>query len=508
MAAGWSGLFDGIQAGLQTDALMFIALGTLIGVLVGAAPGIGPTVGMSVMLPIAIRLSPENAIFLLMAISVGAAFGNSFPAILVRVPGTPSALLTVIEGYPFFRRGEAGRALQISLVSSVIGQFAGVIMFILFVIPLADVAIRLLFPEVFAIVVFGIVTAAGLVTKSPWKGVAAIALGLLLAIPGQDAITGQTRFTFGSGYLQQGLPIVPVVVGLLAFREVFGTAEKGVVTVASHVKRFKIQRWLTAVDAKSIAIPVVIGTIIGVLIGIVPGAGGAVASFVAYQVIKIVLRKKRDWGEGSPEGLATVDSSANSSTVGELIPTLALGIPGAPTMVVLMSALAAQGIYAGPQLVQTRPELLYATFGGLLVGVAFLALIGYLCIPPSIYVTLLSPAGTMAVSTVLIITGAFALRWQMLDVWACLAAGVLGYLLERFGYPVAPAALAFILGGMLERSLRRGLVMTGGWLEFVSRPITAMLLVLAIIAFVGGIAMNRRLAISQREHIAGQESRP
>jgi putative tricarboxylic transport membrane protein len=254
-----------------------------------------------------------------------------------------------------------------------------------------------------------------------------------------------------------------------------------------------------------IALPVAIGTLVGMFIGIVPGAGSAVASFVAYQVIKVVMTKHTDWGEGSAAGLATIDASANASNSGELIPTLALGIPGAPTMVVIMAALATQGIFPGPQLVQTRPELLYATFGGLLLGVVLLAVIGYLMIPPSIYLSTLSPPATMAVTLVLIVAGIFSLRWNLLDVWVCMAAGLLGYFMNRYDYPVAPTALAFILGGMLETNLRRGLVMTGDWIGFVARPITATLLVLALLAFIGGILTNRRIArgVPQPERSAG-----
>lgn len=488
-------LLNGLAVGTQPDALIFITMGIIIGIVVGAAPGLGPTVGMSLMLPVAVRLSPENAIFLLASINVGAAYGNSIPAILLRVPGTPSALLTVIEGAPLHERGEGKRALMISLSSSVVGQLAGVLMFIAFIIPLSEIAVKLLFPETFGIVVFGIVAATGLVTKAPFKGIAAIMIGLLLAIPGQDAITGQIRFTFGTGYLQTGFPVIPVVVGLLAFREVFSTAEQRLIDSKTQIRQVLGGRtWLSKRDWKEIALPTTVGTIVGVFIGIVPGAGSAVASFVAYQIAKLVMSSREGWGEGSISGLAAIDSSANSSSAGELIPTLALGIPGAPTMVVIMAALGTQGLFAGPQLLKSRPDLIYSVFGGMLVGVVALAFIGYLFIKPSVYISSISPPVTMSLTLVLIVVGAFAIRWQMMDVWVSLGAGLLGYLMTRYDYPVAPTALAFILGGMMETSLRRGLVMTQGWEAFFARPVTLGLLVLSAITFVGGIFMNVRLA--------------
>lgn len=489
-------LIEGLAAGLQPEAVLFVSLGVLVGILVGAAPGIGPTVGVAVLMPVAVRIGPENAIFLMASVNVGAAFGNSLPAILAGVPGTPAALLTAVEGRPFRERGESGRALLIALTSSVVAQFFGVIMFVAFAIPLAEIAIGLLFPEVFAVVVFGIVTATGLVTSSPWKGFAAIMLGLLLSLPGQDSITGQLRFTFGQGYLETGLHPVVVVVGLLAFREVFIAAERGVSGLPAGGVVLAMQRWLSAADWRDLVIPLVVGTLVGFAIGIIPGAGGAVASFVAYQVLKAVQSKRTDFGKGSPGALATVDGAANASSAGELIPTLALGIPGSPTMVVVLAALSAQGVFAGPHLINSYPGVLYSVFGALLVSVFVLAVLGYLSIRPSVILSSVSPQATMAVTMVLVVTGAFALRWSLTDVGVAVGAGVVGYLMNRFGYPVAPAALAFILGPMLELNLRRGLIMTAGWTGFVSRPIVAVLLALAVVTFFAAILANRRAARS------------
>ena len=484
---------EGLSAAIHPEALLFLLVGTLIGIVVGAAPGVGPTLGMSIMLPVAVRLDATNAIFLLVAINVASNFGNAFPAILVRVPGTPSALLTVVEGSPFHDRGEGGRALYIALWASVLGQLFGVLAFIALVVPLSRVAGRFLFPELFAIVVFGIVAATGLVSTNAWKGIAAIGIGLTLALPGADAITAIPRLTFGVGRLVQGMPIIPVTVGLLAFREVFLAASRRPKAILGAPSSLRGSKWLSRADWKGILAPTSIGTVIGIFIGAVPGAGAAVASFVAYQDIKGIYRKDQDFGKGSVRGLAAVESSNNSATAGELVPTMALGIPGATTMVVLMAALAAQGLYLGPQLMESRPDLLYSTFGGLLISVVMMAIVGYLLIKPSIHLSQLSQAGTTAVTLILIVTATFSLRWSMFDVWVCFGTGVLGYVMTRFDFPVAPAALTFILGSVLEENLRRGLVMTRGPAEFFLRPMTLSLLVAAATTFVLGVAMNRRI---------------
>lgn len=473
-------LAAGLAAGFTFEALFIITAGIVIGIVVGAAPGLGPTVGMAVMLPFALTLSPEHAVFLLVAILVGSGFGNSIPAVLVKVPGTAGALLTVEEGYPFQQRGEGGRALLICLVSVVIGGAIGTLVFIAFVIPLSAFAIRLLFPEVFAIVVFGLLTAVGLISGQVAKGLIALAFGLLLAVIGSDPVSGLPRYAFGNPNLSFGLHVIPVTVGLLAFREVFLDARKPDFAWG-RVNSLSV-RWLSSADWKAISWPVAVGTGIGLVLGAVPGAGATVAAFVAYQAIKSIARDKSQFGRGHPGALAGIDASNNAAAAGELIPTFGLGIPGGAPMVVVMAALTAQGLIPGPTLLQTRPELLYATFGGLMSATLVLAIVGYLIIGPSVYLSRLSRPAVITTTMLLVVVGTFSLRWSMFDVWVCFVMGLIGYVMTRRGYPVAPAALGFILGKMMEASLRRGLIMADGWIGFLSRPGTAIMLGLAVIA--------------------------
>ena len=477
-----SSLAGGLGVAFEPQALLFIAIGTVIGLIVGAAPGLGPTIGMAVMLPFALTLTPEHAIFLLVAIFVGSNFGNAIPAILIRVPGTPSALLTVVEGYPFHEKGEGGRALLIALVSSFLCQVIGIFLFIAFVIPLAQVAVRFLFPEVFAITIFGLVAAIGLIGTSVAKGFVAIALGLALSFVGQDPVLGIPRFAFGTGELAFGLPIVPVIVGLLAFREVFSQVER-IDRRPAIVMPFKLE-WLSKADWKAITLPLIIGGVVGTIGGAIPGAGVSLATFITYQVMKVIGRNRYRFGKGDPGVLAAVEGSNNAAAAGELIPTFGIGIPGSAPMVVVMAVLSAQGLIVGPALMKTQPELLYATFGGLIAATVMMGVLGYIAIWPSVYVSRLSRPAVATATMVLSVTGIYALRWSLFDVWICLACGVVGYLIARFGYPVAPAALAFILGDLLEANLRRGLVMTHDLAGFLTRPVTAVLLVLAVLMVV------------------------
>lgn len=475
-------LVHGLATAVHPEAMAMIILGVVVGLLVGAAPGLGPTLGMIVLLPFALKLSAESGILLLVSVLVGSGFGNSIPAVLLNIPGTPGAMLACIEGHPFHRKGESGRALLVSLISAVTGQFVSIFVFILFVIPLAHLAIRLLFPEMFAIVLVGLLSAAAFVNRRVVKGLVALAVGLLLAEIGPDPITGALRLTFGNEWLATGLSEIPVITGLLAFREVLRLAE--------HVREARAQTgklhvsWLPRLrkgDFKTISLPVAWGVAVGTLVGAIPGAGGSVAAFLNYEVVHATSKDKSQFGKGSLKGLASVEAPNNAAIGGELIPTFGLGIPGAAPMVVILVLLTAEGIEPGPNLVNTQPLLLYATFGGLLVATLVKAVIGYFVIGPSIYLSKLSPMGTLLTASLLVTVGVYSLRWSLFDVKVALAMGALGYLLERFGYSVVATALAFILGGLLESSLRRGLVMTFGWEGFFSRPVTLGILIVGFV---------------------------
>jgi putative tricarboxylic transport membrane protein len=228
--------------------------------------------------------------------------------------------------------------------------------------------------------------------------------------------------------------------------------------------------------------PLLVGALIGTWFGILPGAGATAAMFVAYSAVKFVSRRKDLFGKGSEEALAGVEASNNAAAAGELVPTFGLGIPGGAPMVVLMAALTAQGVFVGPSIMQTQPQLLYSVFGGLLVATLVMAVVGYLLIWPSVYVGALSKAASVTLTLVLVVIGIYALRWSMFDVWVTLGMALLGYVMTRLDYPIAPAALAIVLGHLLERNLRTGLIMTDGVVGFVSRPITAALLMLALMS--------------------------
>ena len=474
----WALLVSGLRYMFDASAIMVVILGVAFGIVLGAAPGLGPTVGTALVLPLVLRLSPELGILLMVAIHVGAEFGNSIPAVLIRVPGTPAATLTVLEGYPFQERGEGGRALMVSLLASVTGQLISLLVFALTVIPVARLAVKFLFPEMFALVVFGLLAAVGLSGVHRLKGLAAICFGLLLSVIGVDPMTGRERFAFGMPELSVGLDTVAVLMGLLAMPEVFRSVFH---TSQQRPTRPRLSLALPRRADVAEAMPqVLVGTAVGTFVGALPGAGSAAASFIGYQLGRLVARRPERFGKGSIEGLAVADAANNAAVSGELIPTLGLGIPGSASMAVIMAALLAQGIIPGPEILATRPTLLHATVGGLLAGTVVLAGLGYLAIWPSVYVSRLSPAAVSLTTLVLVLVGVYSLNWSLFDMWVAVVIGVVAYFMSGAGYPIAPAALSFLLGQLMESNLRRGLVMAGGVVEFVTRPVTLLLLVLAV----------------------------
>lgn len=487
-------LLQGIASAAGVESLLIIFIGVVVGILVGAIPGLGPTVGMAVALPVIIRFSPELSIWLLMAIVVGAAFGNSLTAIILGIPGTPSALLSTIESEPFRRNRTELKAATVALLSSVVAQLVAVVAFILFVLPLADFALRFLFPELFALTLFALLTVIGLSRASPAKGTAAAAFGFALGLVGPDPITSQIRFGFGIPELYTGMPIVAALIGLLAFREVFNAASRSeFFGNTEEGLGLRWPRWSWIADFRSQLGSTGVGTGVGTIIGALPGAGPAVATFVTYGVLQVNKRVRATLGKGSLKAIAGIDAAQNAASTTALVPTLALGVPGSAPMVIVMALLSARGIFPGPSIVRSQPELLHAVFGGLLMAVPFLLVAGFLILGPAVYISRISHPGIVSGAIVLMIVGVYSMRWSLTDVWIALGVGIVGYLMSERGYPIAPAALGLILAPIMETNLRRGLVMTDDLIEFVTRPVTAVLLLLGLgFLFVSRTNLERR----------------
>ena len=485
-----SDLLTGFASSVTPFALLVMVLGVAWGMFIGALPGLGLVIAVTLVLPFTYSMDVVDALLLLVGTAAGAQFGNGVTAITLGVPGSPSAVITVMEGYAMFKRGEGGVALFLNLVAATFGQIIGAIGFLIFIVPLAFVAPKFLAPEMFALTVIGLLAVAALTAGDLVKGLAALFFGLVLGAVGTDPISSLPRFAFGVQEVYGGLGIVPVTIGLLGLGELLYQLYRGDFSppagrdglpAAPREDPPKIPRvWASPRSLPALAVAGLFGCAIAFAIGIIPGLGATAATFIVYQQLRLVARKPEELGKGSREGLVAQNTADNAVIGGELIPTLALGIPGSASMAVLMGALIIQGIEPGPGVLQTRPELTGAVAAGLFLSGVLLLPLGWAFSHSALRLTRIWPPAVFSGGVLLILLGAYSVQSRMFDVYAIVVFGIIGFLLRRFGFSVAAAAIGFILSDLLESSFRHGVLITRGSLvDFFTRPVTLALLVLA-----------------------------
>ena len=465
---------------------LFVVAGTILGVIGGGMPGMGTTLLYGMVLPFTFALDPVHAVAFLLSISVGVGYGNSIPAILMGIPGTPAAVLTVLDGHQMHKRGEGGLALATAFMASVSGQVISILLFILLVVPLMDLAYSFLFPELFALYVLGILAIISLTGANMIKGLVAAAFGLVIALVGLDSVNLNTRFTFDLMILRNGFDTMAVLIGLLAVSELFRSSRQ-VFNWGGDQDGAK-SRAFPPLSKLRPAIPATLGgTVLGTFVGAVPGAGATPAALLAYQQARMMSKEPEKFGKGSVEALAATDSAQNASNSGELIPTLGLGVPGSTSMVMLLSALTVQGFVPGPMMIRQTPDLFYAAIGGMLAASIVLLLLGWWMASLMLKAVHMSRTVVLILSIATVVLGVYSLNGRVFDLVVMFVAGVIGYFMLRYGYSTAAAALAFVLGGELERSFRLGLnLVDGSFVAFFTRPITATILIVTLfIVFIG-----------------------
>ncbi len=500
----WTGLLDAVNP----LSLGILAIGVVWGMVIGWLPGLGLVVAVTLALPFTYAMDISDSLLLLIGTAAGSQFGNGVTAITVGVPGSPSAVITVIEGYQMYRRGEGGAALLYNLIAAVFGQVVGAFGFVLLIVPLAALAPRFLSPETFALTVFGLLAVATLTGSDRIKGAGALFLGLSLGFVGADPVSGIVRFAFGVQELYTGLGVVPVTIGLLGLGEFLYQLYRGAEgfdnTVAQTAKdargkaRLRVSApWSSLWPLSGVA---VFGGVVAFFVGIIPGLGATAASFIVYQQLKWVARRPEELGHGSAEGLVAQNSGDNAVVGGELVPTLGLGIPGSAGMAVLMGALVIQGIQPGPNVLATQPELTGIVAAGLLLSAIVLLPVGWAFSYSALRIASLWQPAIFGSGVLLILLGTYASSNRMFEVYEVIIFGVLGLLLRLNGFPVVATAIGFILSPLLEESFRRGiLIELGSYWGFVTRPITSVLLILAVLVILQQSGLIRRVRAWRRK---------
>ena len=452
--------------------------GVAWGIVGGALPGISPSIAMALLLPFTHGMDPVVAIVMLASVYVGAEYGGSIPAILIRTPGTNSAAATVLDGFEMNRRGRGGEALGISLMSGLVGGLFGLLVLAIATGPLARVALAFTAPAYFALGILGLSAIAGLSGKSLVKGAFAAVIGLMIATIGTDPVSGVPRFSFDTPDLLNGVRPIIVMVGLFAVTELIAQViEPEWEKPGGRAARLKLPDWMMW---KRIARPQAIGAVIGAFEGATPGAAGSVAAFLSYNEARRWSKHPEEFGNGSPEGVAAPECANNVVTGTALVPLLGLGIPGSNSAAVLMGGLLLHGMTPGPMLFVKNPDVVYGLYAGLFVANIAMVILGLIILTPCIWLVSRPKHYLMAFILALVVTGVYAIEQSLFDVAIALGVGVLGYLLRYFGVPQLPLVLGAVLGFMVESNYRRALQISGGdHLIFLQDPVSLGLLVAA-----------------------------
>jgi putative tricarboxylic transport membrane protein len=470
-------MFDGLLAfghslaSFATPMVIGLALlASLVGVIIGALPGLTATMGLALMTTLTIKLPPDQALLILICTYVGAIYGGSRSAILLNIPGTPASAASCLDGFALARQGLAGRAMGIATTGSVLGTWIGMLLLAGFTPILGNLALKFGAYEFFWLALFGVLIAGTLTGDDPLKGWIAGLAGLAVATIGQEPQYGLERFAFGVRDLAGGIQLVPALVGAFGFAELLTAIRRHQPPVKinpfdSVVPRLAdiTQHWRTIVRSG----------VIGTGVGIVPGVGEDVAAWSSYAAAKRASKTPEQFGKGSVDGLMAAETGDNACVPGAMIPVLTLAIPGSAPAAVLMAAMIIHGVKPGPMIMVENAQfiydvvamMMYASIGILIFGLTLTrALVLVLRVPQHLIVPIIF---------VLCTVGAFAISGRLFDVAVMLAFGLIGFVLRHFGYPIAPLVLGIVLGDLLEKNLRRALLLSDGDLTpFFTRPIS------------------------------------
>ncbi|WP_300295365.1 tripartite tricarboxylate transporter permease [Ferrovibrio sp.] len=484
-------LADGFAVALQPVNLLWAIVGVTLGTAVGVLPGLGPALTIALLLPITFHVPATAAFILFAGIYYGAMYGGSTTSILLNTPGESATIITALEGHKMARKGRAAAALATAAIGSFIAGTIGTLGITFLAPPLVELALQFGPADYFSLMVLAFVAVSAVLGSSVLRGLTALAFGILLGLIGIDLQTGQPRFTFGLPELLDGINVIVVAVGLFAVGETLYLASRplGHATLTP----LKGRAWMTREDWRRSWKPWLRGSVLGFPFGALPAGGAEVPTFISYFVEKKLSRHPEEFGHGAIEGVAGPEAANNASAAGVLVPMLALGLPTSATAAIMLSAFQSYGINPGPLLLQTQPELVWGLIASLYVGNVMLLVLNLplaglwakiLAIPsPWLY------GGILMFATI----GTYGISQSPIDLILLYLIGGVGYLMRRFDFPAAPTVIGMILGPFAEQEFRRALTISGGEFSvFATRPLSAMLLGLAVLLLVVPLLLRHR----------------
>nr|WP_236838830.1 tripartite tricarboxylate transporter permease [Caldalkalibacillus salinus] len=473
-----------MSAVLNVKSILLILSGVALGLIFGSIPGLTATMGMAIVLPMTFGMSPMEGMALLMGLYIGGISGGMVPAILLKLPGTPSSIATTFDGYPMAQKGQAGQAFGYAIVFSFLGGLLSIVILMLLAPPLAQVALQFGPYEYFAVTVFALTMISSLAGDSLVKGMLSGLLGMTMALVGSAPIDAFPRFTFGYDALDAGFNLLPVLIGLFAVSEMIRVSEQKIgqgQSVRHTMKGFGFtlrdffkqgRNWFRS-------------SLFGTGIGILPGIGAGTANIIAYVTAKNKSKHPQEFGKGTPDGVVASESANNAAVGGALVPLISLGIPGDTVTALLLGGLMIHGLTPGPLLFENNGDIVYGIFIALII--ANFAMIAFLYWGMRWFTRVLSIPQYILLPVILVlcVVGAIGVNNRIFDAGALLFFGLLGYIMIKFRFPIAPVILGFILGPLLETNLRRGLMYSqGDFTPFFTEPIAATFLALALISVV------------------------
>jgi putative tricarboxylic transport membrane protein len=488
-------LLPGFLDLLDPQTLLIMALAIVGGIVVGTLPGLSSVMAISLMLPIAYAFGPVTGLGMLGAIYTAALYGGANSAIILNTPGTPSSLPTAFDGFPMTKQGKANQALYAALFASVLGGLFGTMVLIVAFEPLANLSLKFGPPEFFFLSCLGLCAVAAISEGKVLRGLLSACIGLLIALIGQDPVSGDVRFMFGIYPLISGIEVIPALLGLFSLSQAMKILEAKGSHIAPYASEINLFGKLAKKLRQSWSI-LLRSSIIGSVIGILPGAGGAIASIIAYNEARRTSKEPDKFGKGAVEGIMASEAANNAQVSSSLVPMMGLGIPGNVNAAVIMGALMSFGIQPGMGLLTNSSDIAYAFMASLIVSNFLLLGIGFYMVKLTTRV-LLIPSNYLGPGVIaLCIVGAYAATYSVYGVWVMFGMGLVGYLMLKVGIPIGPLALGLVLGPIAEKGLAQSLQMAeseSSLLSFIlTRPISMALIVFCLVALFAALYVEKK----------------
>ncbi len=492
-------MFEGlIQLGqalhmfLTPRVLFDVLWSTQLGIIVGMLPGLTATMGVALMTTLTYKMAAENAVIILICMYIGAIYGGSRSAILLNIPGTPANAATAVDGHPLAKQGKAGSAIGIATTGSFLGSIIGMILLALFTPLIGNFALNFVSIEFFWLSIFGIVICGNLTApKDPLKGWIAGFFGLFVAMIGMEGMHAYRRFSFGSVELSGGISLIPAMVGVFGFAEILTIMKQP----RAEIVQSKIEKIIPRFrDISRYWKTILRSGIIGTFIGAIPGVGEDIAAWVSYDFASRSSKEREKFGRGSTEGLIAAETGNNACVAGAMIPVLSLAIPGSAPAAVLLAAMFIHGVRPGPLIMIEFPEFIYRVVAMVFLATSAMLILGLSLVKALVKVLTIPREKLMPFVFVLCVIGSYAIANRLFDVLVMVLFGIIGYYMRVMGYPVAPTVLGIILGDILDKNLRRGLILTdGNIIPFFTRPISLVIFLFTLFTILSRMRWFRNL---------------